>query len=67
MIQSRIVEIGGGYNVAFVHGKYNAILVPEGVDSGKYVEIWRRQSDGSWKMAIDIFNSDLPPAHAPEP
>ena len=29
-------------------------------DHGKYIEIWRRQSDGSWKVALDIFNSDLP-------
>jgi ketosteroid isomerase-like protein len=57
-----IVEIGGGGDVAYVHGKYSAILVPEGADAGKYIEIWRRQTDGSWKVAIDIFNSDLPVA-----
>jgi uncharacterized protein (TIGR02246 family) len=28
-------------------------------DTGKYISIWQRQSDGSWKMARDIFNSDL--------
>jgi len=28
-------------------------------DTGKYISVWRRQSDGSWKMAKDIFNSDL--------
>jgi uncharacterized protein (TIGR02246 family) len=29
-------------------------------DQGKFVEVWRRQSDGSWKVADDIFNSNLP-------
>jgi len=29
-------------------------------DKGKYVSIFRRQSDGSWKIIIDIPNSDLP-------
>jgi ketosteroid isomerase-like protein len=29
-------------------------------DRGKYLEIWKRQADGSWKVALDIFNSDLP-------
>jgi ketosteroid isomerase-like protein len=31
-------------------------------DLGKFIEVWRRQGDGSWLIADDIFNSDLPPA-----
>jgi uncharacterized protein (TIGR02246 family) len=27
---------------------------------GKFVEILRRQEDGSWKVAVSIFNSDKP-------
>ncbi|MFQ5929648.1 MAG: YybH family protein [Acidobacteriota bacterium] len=30
-------------------------------DAGKFVEIWQRQTDGPWKMARDIWNSDNPP------
>lgn len=33
-------------------------------DHGKFIEVWTRQSDGSWLIADDIFNSDLPPAPA---
>ena len=29
-------------------------------DSGKFIEVWRRQPDGSWLIADDIFNSSLP-------
>ena len=29
-------------------------------DHGKYVTVWKKQKDGSWKVAYDIFNSDLP-------
>jgi ketosteroid isomerase-like protein len=29
-------------------------------DHGKYLEIWRKQGDGSWKCIVDMFNSDLP-------
>ena len=29
-------------------------------DHGKFVEIWKKQADGSWKCAVDMFNSDLP-------
>lgn len=27
---------------------------------GKYVVIWKCQTDQSWKLAVDIFNSDSP-------
>jgi ketosteroid isomerase-like protein len=33
-------------------------------DRGKFVEVWRKQADGNWKAAVDIFNSDLPVAAA---
>jgi uncharacterized protein (TIGR02246 family) len=28
-------------------------------DRGKFIEVWTRQSDGSWLLAEDIFNSNL--------
>jgi ketosteroid isomerase-like protein len=31
---------------------------------GKYVTIWRKQADGSWKVIMDTGNSDAPPASA---
>ena len=30
-------------------------------DTGKYVVVWRKV-DGKWKVASDIFNTDLPTA-----
>lgn len=29
-------------------------------DRGKYLQIWRREN-GEWRIAVDIFNSDLVP------
>jgi ketosteroid isomerase-like protein len=34
---------------------------------GKYIEIWKKDSDGTWKIAADMFSSDLrPPSTACE-
>jgi ketosteroid isomerase-like protein len=29
-------------------------------DHGKYLAIWKKQADGSWKAVADTWNSDLP-------
>lgn len=29
-------------------------------DRGKYATVWRKQADGTWKVVVDVFNSDLP-------
>jgi ketosteroid isomerase-like protein len=30
-------------------------------DKGKFVVVWKRQADGSWKIVRDVYNSDVPP------
>lgn len=30
-------------------------------DRGKYLTVWKKQANGKWKVAYDIFNSDLAP------
>lgn len=45
-------------------GRYRLSMEPAGAglieDVGKYVVVFRRQPDGSHRMIIDTFNSDLP-------
>jgi len=60
-----VEEIDGRGDLAFVRGTYSITVVLEGApepiqDTGKYVEIRRKQPDSSWLIAVDIFNSDLP-------
>ncbi len=59
------VKVEGRDDLAYVVGTYAMTVEPPGApgpvkDTGKYVEIRRRQPDGKWLMAVDIFNSDLP-------
>lgn len=57
-------EIGVADDWAFARGTYKATLTPKHggerthVD-GKYLTIFKRQSDGSWKIYRDIFNSNV--------
>ena len=45
-------------------GKAELTVQPEGMDAiqdtGKYVVIWKKATDGAWKLFIDIWNTDLP-------
>jgi ketosteroid isomerase-like protein len=58
-----MVTAEGNGDLAYVHGTYHLEMsTPDGpvADDGKYIEIWKRQPDGSWRIAYDIINSDLP-------
>ena len=60
----RPVDIDGRGDLAYVYGKYSWVIMvpgqPELPDSGKYIEVWRKQSDGNWKTLRDVFNADVP-------
>lgn len=65
-------EIDGRGDLAFVRGAYRMTMEIPGVpgpvtDKGKFIEIRRKQADGRWLIASDIFNSDVPPPVLPAP
>jgi ketosteroid isomerase-like protein len=58
------IEAARSGELAYSRGTYELSFTdPKGkpmTDHGKYATIWRKQADGSWKVVVDIFNSDSP-------
>jgi uncharacterized protein (TIGR02246 family) len=59
-------EVAKSGELAYTTGtyqmSYNGAAGKQVTDKGKYVTVWKKQGDGSWKVLADIFNSDLPAA-----
>jgi ketosteroid isomerase-like protein len=59
------LELEGRGNLAYILGSYSAEVgeeepeakCPEIVLFGSYLEVWRKQSDGHWKISMAIYNS----------
>ncbi|MDH3305458.1 MAG: DUF4440 domain-containing protein [Gammaproteobacteria bacterium] len=45
-------------DMGYIVGTFVIKAGDEVVDSGKYIETWRRDTDGKWRISNDIFNSD---------
>ena len=52
-------------DLAYGRGHYTLSMAPPGgapvQDVGKYIVVYRRQANGSWRAVADIFNSDQTP------
>ena len=54
-----LVYVVGTYTLTTKAGKGKPV-----VDRGKYLAVWKKQDDGSWKAEANTWNSDLPLAGA---
>jgi len=63
------VEVARSGDLAYEYGTYDfATRDKKGEitdEKGKYVTVWKKQADGSWKVAADIDNRDAAPAPPP--
>ena len=55
----------GADGFAYVRGRYAITLRPRGApgpisDQGDFLEIWRREPDGAWRVAEAIWNTRTP-------
>jgi ketosteroid isomerase-like protein len=57
------VQVGKSGEMAWVRGTYELTMNDASGkpidDHGKYLEVWEKQTDGNWKCAADMWNSDL--------
>jgi uncharacterized protein (TIGR02246 family) len=58
------VEVLGMGDMVCEIGNYDLTVQPEGQeamkDNGKYLVIWKKARDGTWKLHVDIWNTSLP-------
>ena len=58
------VEFGSDGGLGYHVGQYSADVPTEDggttKQKGKYIDIYKRLADGSWKIHVTIFNSDNP-------
>jgi len=57
------VEVARSGDIAYEYGTYDLVTeVKKGKpkdEKGKYVTVWKKQADGSWKAAVDIDNTGV--------
>lgn len=64
-------EVSNDATLGYTVGRYRAAAkTPEGEPvslEGKYLSVWRKVADGTWKVAVDLGNPGLPFAEGTEP
>lgn len=57
-------EVAASGDIGWTAGNYEMTMGGMN-DRGKYITLWEKQPEGTWKVAADIFNTNLPPPQAP--
>lgn len=58
-----VVEVMGSGDFVYEIGKYNMTITSEAQEpvqqKGKYLVVWKKAADGSWKLHVDIWNAGI--------
>ena len=57
--QPQFGEVASSGDMGWTWGQYQVVVDGENVDTGKYINIWKKQADDSWKVRVDIGNQRL--------
>jgi ketosteroid isomerase-like protein len=60
--QARATEIEGRADLAYLRGSFSMRVTVTNrpvLEQGEFIQIWRKQSDGEWKVTHEMFTSDL--------
>lgn len=59
------VVVARGGDLAYTYGSYRSRLMGEDgklvMEPGKWLTVWKKQPDGAWQIAVDTYNTDIPP------
>ncbi|HTY36595.1 MAG TPA: DUF4440 domain-containing protein [Bacteroidota bacterium] len=62
-VDFQTTELTADGKMAYEIGTYSmSMTMPSGEmnDKGKYIALWRQQTDGTWKVHAETWNSDMP-------
>ncbi|MGB7266538.1 MAG: DUF4440 domain-containing protein, partial [Terracidiphilus sp.] len=59
------VEVAQSGELGYIYGSYKLTIGASGEsgpvhDTGKFLEVWKKQPNGKWNCIVDTYNSDLP-------
>ena len=64
-VQGNVLDIMISGDLAVETGTYAMTVIPKNgnavADKGKYIHVWKKSADGSWKVVRYVPNSDIPP------
>ena len=59
------VEVAAAGDLAYTYGMYRSRLMGEDgklvIEPGKWLTIWKKQPGDGWRIALETYNTDIPP------
>ena len=51
-------NVSNSGDIGYTWGEFKVIVDDKILSTGKYLNVWKKQSDGSWKVVIDMGNQN---------